>query len=112
MSVIKRMRRQRAVLWRLGGVNHYGAPFFYPPTEIKCRWEDGSEEFRDAQGVAFTYQCTVYVDQHVNIGDMLRFGEMESDINSDPIAAGAKAVQRSTTLPNFRCSENLYMAYL
>lgn len=112
MSVIKKMRRQRAVLWRLAGTDHYGKPYFYGPEEIACRWDDGSEEMRDAQGQSFTFTSTVYPDQALQIGDMLKLGEMDSETTSDPVAEGAKAIQRVVANPNFRATETLHTVYL
>jgi hypothetical protein len=113
MSVIKRMRRQKAIWWARLTPNKFGKYSFADPVEISCRWDDGGEEVRDATGQNFIPRATVYVDRVIAVGDRLKKGELESDTPDDPLEAGeAYEVKRFATNPNFRNTENLYTVIL
>lgn len=113
MSVIKKMRRQRAVYWRRLTADRFGKFSYAPPVEIKCRWDDGGEENRDATMQLFNPVATVYVDREMLIGDMLKKGEMESDTPDDPRqTTGAHEIKKFMQTPNFRATETLFTAIL
>ncbi len=113
MSVIKSMRRQKAIWWEQNGTDHYGRRLYKEPQEIACRWDDGSMEIRGAQGEVFAFNATVYVDRVMRIGDMLKRGDLESDTVDDPTKdPNAMAIQRFVQNPNFKATETLLTAYL
>lgn len=114
MSVIKKMRRQRAVYWEQNGIDRYGKLSYLKAVEIRCRWDDGVVDARSAEGATLSFNATVYVDREMKVGDMLKKGELESADNhnnptSDP---EAKRIQRFSITPNFKATENLYTALL
>lgn len=113
MSIITRMRRQKAVYWERGEVNQYGQFSFQVPVEIDCRWEDGTGEAPTPQTQGEVYSSRVYVDRIMNLGDALRYGELDSDTPDDPSEDSlAKIVRRFDQIPNLRATETLYIAFL
>lgn len=82
MRIIKKARIHNAVLWRNQGDTGYGYKVFSAPEQIKCRWDEVSEQAQDANGVMFASIGTVLVDRHVDVGDMLKVGLIE-DISGD-----------------------------
>jgi hypothetical protein len=72
MSLVNRIRRQRAVYWKRVGSNEFGEPVFDYPIEIKVRWEDQAGEFQNARGEIIISKALVYVDRLMFVGDYLR----------------------------------------
>lgn len=113
MSIISRMRRQRAVYWEQNGIDRFGKLSFNEPVEIKCRWDDGNQDLRTPQGQSIMFNSVVYVDREMKIGDMLMKGELESGTDNDPHKEPeAKSIQRFNINPNLRNTENIYTAFL
>ena len=113
MSIIKKMRKQKAVWWHAALIDHHGRPSFLPPVEIDCRWEDFAKDFTDAEGSRLISQSIVYVDRVVATGDRLKRGAIESSTNDDPLQeAEAYEVKRFEQLPNFKATEFLLVAYI
>ena len=114
MSLIKRMRKQRAVFWeRSDEPDEYGKFSYSSPIEIRCRWDESGIEYRSPTGQTVISQAVVYVDRIMKIGDMLREGEIESDEPDDPTEAeAAYEIQRFDKTPNIKATETLLTAYL
>ncbi len=115
MSIIKRMRKQKAVLWtRSSTSDKYGRFSYDAPIEIKCRWEDVAEEFRDTKGQTVMSRSIVYVDRIVGIGDMLRRGTIDVDETADPrtLPETAFEIQKFDQLPDLRNKNTLLTAFL
>ncbi len=113
MSIIRKMRRQKAIYWERDEPDHYGKFSFKEPIQIACRWENGSKEFRTGEGEALTFSATVYVDRAMKIGDMLKFGELDSTVPTDPSQdPDADTIQRFESIPNLKATETLYTVYL
>ena len=113
MSVISRMRRQRAVWWRRIGNNSDGSPNLDTPVEIRCRWDDEAAQIIDPiTGTTKAAQSIVYVDRVVTPGDFLVL-KLESELSgTDAVANGAREIMQVDKNPNFRNSETLITAYL
>lgn len=114
MSIIRRMRKQKAVWWeRSDTANRHGKFTFSEPAEIDCRWDDSMSEFRTETGQVLISQATVYPDRILKEGDKLRKGEMETDEPSDPtLLKTAFEVQRFEQIPNLKNTETLFIAHL
>lgn len=113
MSLITRMRRQKAVWWARQTADAYGKFSYASPVEIDCRWDDETVEFRDEQGQLQYSNSTVYVDRVIGIGDMLERGELESATPSNPRdSANAHEVGSYQEIPNLRATETLRVARL
>ena len=114
MSIIRKMRKQKAVWWeREATPDRFGTFTFTGPAEIDCRWDDSQSEYRDASGQVVISQATIYPDRVLKPGDKLRKGAMASDEPEDPTeVVTAFEVQRFEEIPNLKNTETLYMAHL
>ena len=121
MSLIKRMRKQKAVYWALGSTDSggvdadlYGKPMYATPVEIDCRWEDTSEEFLAPDGSTQMSRSVVFVDREMKLGEVLLLGELTDSVNQlDPKSNnGAWEIRRFESTPNLRNTEQLRVAYL
>lgn len=113
MSIITKMRKQKAVWWQRKAPDRYGKYSFGSPVEIDCRWDDTTEDFVNMQGETEGSRAVVYVDRVLSIGDRLKRGEMESDTPVDPLTIpDAFAIKRFDQNPNMKATEFLLTAYL
>jgi len=113
MSIIKKMRKQKAVWWARSSKDRFGRWTFDLPVEIDCRWEDTIQEYLDAQGEKHVSKATVYMDRLVSVGDRLRRGELVFDVLEDPMQmTDSYQVASFEQMPNFRATENLLIALL
>ena len=111
MSLITRMRRQKAVWWERSGVDKFGKPSFEAPCEIDCRWEDTAEEHITPLGEKFVSRSLVYVDRVMSVGDYLRLGELVYEVLDNPFDMGdAYEIKNFMKLPNIRNTETLLTA--
>ena len=118
MSLITRMRKQRATWWESIGIDNYGQKTYADPVEIWCRWEDVLIEVILANNEKVTAKTTVYVDREMKVGDYLKYGLLDEEtgtgeIYGDPTTlTGAFEIIRFEKLPNLRNTEYLLTAYL
>lgn len=114
MSLIKRMRKQKAVWWKRSLLpDRFGQYSFDPPIEIDCRWEDRAQEFVNPEGQTTVSRSVVYVDRLMVVGDRLRRGEMESDEPVNPMTiTNAYEIRRFDRNPDIRAREELLTAFL
>lgn len=113
MSIINRMRKQKAVWWEAMGSNQFGVPGFAQPVEVDCRWEDTIEEFLDAEGNRQLSRSIVYVDRVMRVTDRLFLGtieDLDSGVTTPP--ENAFAIRKFDRLPNLRNTQTLLTAYL
>jgi len=78
MSIIRKMRRQKAIFWENQGLDGFGKPQLKKPVEIDCRWEDLNELIKTASGEERMASSVIYVDRDMNEGDFLMLGELTS----------------------------------
>ncbi len=117
MSLIKKMRKQKAVYWAPLEADGFGRAPFDTPIEIKCRWEDGVFETIDAMGTVVRAKSRVYVDRVLAIGGLLLLSTLENVPEDkwpiprtlDPRPQEIKVVEQ---LPNLKARETLLTAYL
>src|SRR2546430_1853690 len=102
MSIITKMRKKKAVLWRRLTPDKYGKFTFDLPVEIACRWEDVAQEFMDHVGEKSLSQSVVYVDRVIKIGDRLMKGELTSSVPDDPLLTESFEVKQFNQLPNLK----------
>lgn len=116
MSLIRRMRRQTAVLWSQGTLtpDDFGRPQVTAPIEIACRWEDRREEFITFEGEKDMSRSLVYVDRVLKAGDVLMLGKLTSVVDgaTPKNNPGAWEVRGMEQVPNLRATETLYTAFL
>lgn len=114
MSLISRVRKQKAIRFEQGGINLMGKRVFHEPVEFDCRWQDVSEEFIDAQGSRTVSNALVFCDREMLVGDVLVLATLEDPINAfDPLENDkAYPIRKFEAVPNLRNTETLYLAYL
>lgn len=120
MGLISRMMRQKAVYWKQTGMaDAFGKRQFDDPVEIRCRWEDRSDEFVDSYAEREISNAVVYVDRDVKYGDYLWQGTLEAflALNVDnPNKPGeidlAYEIKKPEKLPNLKATEFLRTVYL
>jgi hypothetical protein len=79
MSIIRKMRKQKAVWWQRNEVpDHFGKFSFHIPLVIDCRWEDAKMEFVDRDGQKSFSDAVVYVDRVMAEGDRVFLGGVSS----------------------------------
>jgi len=102
MQIIKKVLKQRAVLWRNNGTDHSGARTFDAPEEIRVRWDDQIGEFTGTRGETITTKASVMSEVDIAPGDHLKLGELSSDVVADPLedpdAYPVQAFQKIPTL--------------
>lgn len=113
MSIIKRMRKQKAVYWQRGPVNSFGQFTYSDPVQIKCRWDDGFAEYISKTGTREASTATVYVDRPMAVGDQLFKGVVDDiDPVLTPLQNEAHEIKAFDITPNLKNKENLYTAYV
>lgn len=115
MSVIRKMRRQKAVYWeKLPTPDRFGRSRFASPVEIDCRWDGRQEEFIDSQMARQVSRAVVYVDRIMKEGDMLAEITLDQigSVSDEPEQNKAFVIRAFTTTPNFKATETLLTAYL
>ena len=112
MSIITSMRRQTAIYWALSSIDNYGRPTWSAPIEIECRWEDVHEEYIDAHMQRQLSSAIVYVDRDMEVGSMLKLGDLDSGIDQDNPRDNDDTweIRRFDKLPNLKNSEYLRTA--
>jgi hypothetical protein len=113
MSLIKKMRKQAAVLWTQGAKDEFGSITFNAPVQIKVRWEDKKGQIINKQDEQVPSMSTVYVDRPVKIGDKLKKGALDTNTPLDPKEdRDAYEIQGWAETPKLNAKEILYEAYL
>jgi hypothetical protein len=106
------MRKQTAVWWARLAPDHCGAFVFADPVEIDCRWDDRQEEYRNTEGQILLSQAVVYVDREMTVGDKLKKGDLESNMDDPKTLDGAFEIKSFQQIPNLKATETLYIAHL
>lgn len=101
MTWLTRNHHQTATLWSKSGTDVYGNASFSSPTQIKCRWEEGTRQSIDADGNEITSQATVYLGQDVGVGDYLYLGT--SAASTPP--TGAYVVRNFFKMPSVKADK-------
>lgn len=65
---------QTATYWSPSGTDTFGQTTYAAPTQIKCRWQNKRELFRDADGNEVTSTAVVYPDQELALRGKLQQG--------------------------------------
>jgi hypothetical protein len=108
------MRKQTAVWWAVASIDSHGKEVYASPVQIKCRWEDVSVQFLDAQGEIQMSNAVVYTDRITPTKGVLMEGKL-ADI-TDPVNIkeneGAWEIRRFDKLPTLNNKEVLMTAHL
>lgn len=70
-SIIKKMLKQVLIYWPPTAAGADGRPAYTSPVEVRCRWEDTQEEYRNASGATVLSKCVVYTGVDVAVNGLL-----------------------------------------
>lgn len=114
MSLIKSMRRQYAVWWKVIRFDMAGQPVYGLPIEVKCRWTDHRLQFTNAAGEIAISNSQVFVDREMSTQDVLWKGRLANVTSQvDPfLNEGARKIEAFNNTPNLKASEFLLEAVL
>lgn len=114
MSLISKMRRQKALLWKNEGLNGMGKPIHGAPSVIDCRWENSAHTIATPTGESLSIKCVVYTEEALAQGDLLCLGTQNPLLDGqDPIHAyGVHKVLATEAIPNLKATETLHAAHL
>lgn len=114
MGVVRKMRKQYAVYWERTGNDRHGNPKFAEATEVRCRWSEKQEEYRDADGVQRFGESGVFVDRSMPLGSWLWKGRIADVENLTTPEQNEKAgrIVYFKEVPNLKNTETLFKAVL
>ena len=109
-NLVKRMLRQDAILWTYAGEDRFGRKTYEEPRQIKCRWEEKTEQFLDRTGNTQISRAQVYVPEKIPELSVLWQGTFatvvvanDEDGVPDPfVNPGAYEVRQYGEQPNFK----------
>jgi len=110
IAIIGKMLREAGVYWAPAGRDQFGRPVFADPVQVRCRWEDKSEEYIDPQGDTCKSSARIFVDQDVERGGMLMLGSLNNvNLLVAPAANGALEIKSFTKSTNLNRTQFLRM---
>lgn len=116
MLGLNRMLKMKAVYWASTGVTREGQPALAEPIELRCRWEEKTEEFIASDGTKALSRAFVFVSRDVSVGGLLRLGplsEVEAEgFPADPRDGGAWEIRLFNKMPTIKQTEYVRQAYL
>lgn len=113
MSLITKMRKQKAIYWARSTMDQYGRFAFASPVEIDCRWDDEAAQFLTPKGEEQVSRSMVYVDRDMIPGDRLQLGELASNTPDDPLESHSSfEIRQFAKNPNLKATEFLRTAIL
>ncbi len=113
MRILKK-RFQRAVCWKLTGVNPDGVPVFGTARELKVRWEHVNIAYTDADGQQLLSSSRVFLGEDIREGDLLWEGKLTdvpdptNPLNNEKVFV----VGSFSKIPNLRATDYLREALL
>jgi len=111
MSLLTRIRRQKAVYWAARGKDENSQYIFELPVEIKVRWVDETVQDLDSEGKPVIFSSHIYVDRVMKNGDMIQLGQLK-DLSGAEDRSKAHRVRKFVQTPTLRATQWLYEVYL
>jgi hypothetical protein len=107
---------QVAVYWGNPQNDGYGGHTFDTATEIRVRWEDKQELFRDVEGREVLSSAVVYSEVDLDLGGFLYLGNVDdSGLDSDPLpkeVPAAREIKQFSKIPNLRGTKFVRKSWL
>lgn len=110
MSNYTRNMRQTATYWAPGGNDGFGGVSFSAPVQVRCRWQDKAELFRDSQARELTSSAVVYPVHPLERQGYLYLGTSIEVVPMD--VSGAKEIRQIGSSPNLRNTSTLNKVWL
>lgn len=102
--------RQIATYWAPGGNDGTGGVTFAAPVQIRCRWQDTTENFQDARGQLQTCQSIVYPESPCLEKGYLALGpHTDADPRTVPEACEIRATKDSPALAGARVLDKVWL---
>lgn len=111
MRLLKKMLKQKCVYWEPMGKNEYSEDVFGEMAELKCRWEEGTDEVLTVEGKEINPTHLVYVESDVKIGGLLMLIAIDDLEGTEP-PEEAKRIIQFNKLPTMDAKHWLRTAYL
>lgn len=111
---IKRKLNQFAVYWPPGPPSHSGATTYGTPIELRCRWEDSTQEMIDPKGDKWTSKAEIWtLVQLINLGVLWK-GKFKNLVDkTNPMKnPGASAIRSHEIIPGVSAKDILYSSFL
>lgn len=117
MSVIRKMLKQKAVLWALQETLPSGQLVWAPPVAMAVRWETVFGENDEVMARRHLsdlvrFKVMVYTDRDVKVGDHLMLGPLRNNVPPVPFGEQTWEVDGFESTPNFKAKEFLRKAYM
>lgn len=114
MRIITKALKQRACYWPPAAPDEEGQQTFGPVEEIRCRWEDVSEQFVAVSGETATSKAKVMVDKDLELLGVLRQGTVADLTNLTNPFANTRAweIRRFDKVPTLKGTKFYRAAYL
>lgn len=85
MRILRTMLNQWAVYWAPAGTDQFGNPKYAAPVNLKVRWEDTTEVYKNPTGQEVRSRAKVYTASDVLEKGVLWLGPNDG-ITADPLA--------------------------
>lgn len=111
-------RTQTCLHWVRGVSDGRGGWAYTNAVEVKCRFEESSDEFVDDAGDTQISRATVYPVSDMSTGDFVWLGLITDlasaeSVSSNPnTISGASEVRKFESVPDFKAKKVLRIAYL
>lgn len=105
MTVFADGLNQDGLYWPPGAPDGYGNVAVGDPAEVKLRWQDSVQQFRDRSGEIALSEAVAYIDQRVEVGGKLKLG-------TDVIPSEGKTVRAVMISPSVDAETELVKAML
>lgn len=114
MRLLKKMRRQWAVLWVISDdYNKDGSPAYSSAREIKVRWEDHLQEVVLPNGSKFVSKAMIYVGEDIPLRSVLWLGRVSqlTDITTPLNNTKSFEVVRFDSIPTKNAKDFLRICF-
>lgn len=112
MSLITKIRKQKAVYWEESRPDGTGGSVFSTPVEISCRISGDVVRVTTEEGVEVVASGIVYSDRVLKVGGFIWEGLLANIGTGTPMSLGGRQVVKFSNIPDFDCVERLYKGYL
>lgn len=110
MAPYTRHMHQTITYWSPDGIDAFGGRTFGAPLEIKGRWQDKADLFRDSDGREVVSSAVVYVDQDVELRGYLYLGS--SSASNPQTVDGAREIRNIGRSPDLGATQTLHKVWL
>jgi hypothetical protein len=112
-SFLKKIRKQKAILWDNPVNDGMGGFSFDAPVEMSVRWDDSTEEYTSPEGTQKVSSSIVIMDRVCKIGSYLQLGSITPTTPVNPIGlSDAYSVQQLKNIRDIKNKTSFIQAFL